>query len=1040
MKGKTSMKPRRVSMFPFALLGLLGIAACAQNEVVDVASVQAPDTSDKPTGASAEAAPNGADYNELSLQRQFDAWLENSPTAGLPGFPSTVEEFKEQAKDQSLNASSPTPQDFTFLPGACWIDQFGTTALDQARSVAADPDNNVYVVGTTQGSMSNSGGTGASTTLGVHSGRDIFVRKYNANKTLAWSRQLGTQLSKNDVATGVVYSAQDNGAVYVTGYTNGVMPAGSVQGTFVNTNPSTADDLFLAKFSRDGELLWTRQIGTTAADQATSIAVENKNGSGHPDANGEVVIAGWTKGVFPGNTLNGNDDAFVIKYLPDGSLRWIRQFGTSRRDQAQGVAIDRDTNIYVTGFTEGGFGMTNQANRPPFTSNGGSDVFVTKWTDLYAYPYDIDQRGSAYADVATSIAVGRKDDTTNLVNVYVAGYTLGKMYSTSTNPANSDALFMQYGNVQTGAIPTTSDFTFVNGKQSDNAQIDKSFSVAADGLSIPYVLTQIGAIGAEASFLWKYDPALSIPSIGYAIPAPTGTYARGWGIAADYDKGVYAAGGTTGAFDYPWPGTQTTNIGGEDAFLLKSCIGCTFNTYNPACVAGWGWGDPHLRTFDGHLYDFQADGEFVLVERTAPGNSFMLQARQRVPSFNPTVGIYKGLATMLGSDRVAFYSDESSELRINGQPITLTPGNARSTAGNGLITRRQDGAYVLDWPTGERALLTVYPGSNINLNLLLIPNDFVGAMRGLLGNFDGNSNNDFALRSGMQLPAQPSFAEMYTGPQSFANSWRISQSESLFDYGPGQTTLTFTDLTAPQGTPSMGNVPAHLRTLAEQICANAGVTDPVLLHQCIMDVALMNNASLSESAALMQSIATTHGITLEMPAESTVYSSDMSNSPGSEWSTNSTCISPLGDRTMLGEFGNEVVSLNLPSLPPHEIVTVTFDVVIINGWDGDGPLGPNEFGLYDEAEGSILSTTFSNTSSVQSYPGAPGSNNPAGSSANEVNMLYYPYGDSVYTLSFTYPHTSNDLRLHFYAQGLSGLTMESWAIDNVNIVVGPANP
>ena len=38
------------------------------------------------------------------------------------------------------------------------------------------------------------------------------------------------------------------------------------------------------------------------------------------------------------------------------------------------------------------------------------------------------------------------------------------------------------------------------------------------------------------------------------------------------------------------------------------------------------------------------------------------------------------------------------------------------------------------------------------------------------------------------------FAELYG---TYVNSWRISNAESLFDYGPGQTTETFTDLTYP---------------------------------------------------------------------------------------------------------------------------------------------------------------------------------------------------------------------------------------------------
>lgn len=1023
------MNTRRVSLLPFALLGLLGLEACVEDEPADVGRVAMPAASDKPT----EVSPpehNTAQTQEEQRPAEVVPWPEDSPMALLPDLQPLARTRNDDPTGQFMMTPPGTPVDWTIIDGACWIRQWDTPAVDSAYGVTTDKDNNVYVVGYTQGNMGNSGGDLTGPSLGDPSAADVFVRKYTSNGTLVWTRQLGTQIGKNEFAMSVAFSARDGGAVYVAGSTTGAMPPGLVQGAVTNVNQGT-NDAFLAKFNADGVLQWTRQLGTTGTDMALGVAVEQIHGPSNAD--GEVYIVGSTRGNLPGYKLQGPEDAFLVKYDWNGNRKWIRQFGTNTNDVARAVAVDVDTNVYVVGDTAGGLSLKNSASHGPFVNAGGTDVFLTKWTTGNVL-VDLDQRGSSKNDNATGVTWGRKDGA-NVANVYVSGNTLGNLFGVNPSSTTYDGFAMHYRNVQMGPLATPSDLTFVQAKQTLHPEDDRMFGVAADGQSNAYIAWQVGTGLSGIGGLAKYDKQGQLTSLGWAMTPGT---ENGRAVAADYDKGAYLVGDTNSFFNYNTPQTTTTNHGTIDAFLLKACIGCAVHGPNPMCVAGWGWGDPHLRTFDGYLYDFQADGEFVVAEDTLDG-SFLLQARQRVPEFNQTVALYQALATRLGNDRVAIYSHESAELRINGIPTTIAPGDEYLTDGDGLITRRQDGTYVWDWPTGERALFSVYPGSHINLHLLLVPNDRQGAVRGLLGNFDGNADNDFALRNGTTLPSPPTFAQMYTDPGNFADSWRISQGESLFDYEPGQSTATFTDLNAPGGLPNLSDIPAAERAAAEQICLEAGVTDPVLVHQCIMDVSLMGDAMFSEGAARMQWVLDTQEIgPLAMQTTATVYSSNMDAGVGSEWSSNFTCVSPLGDRIMLGEFGDELVTLHVGALPPHGMITVSFDAVIINGWDGDGPLGPNLFGVFDEVEGSILQTTFSNTWSTQSYPGPLGSSNPPGTAANEVNMLFYPLGDSVYNIVLTYPHTSNDLRLHFYAQGLSGINMEAWALDNVNVVVEPA--
>jgi hypothetical protein len=156
------------------------------------------------------------------------------------------------------------------------------------------------------------------------------------------------------------------------------------------------------------------------------------------------------------------------------------------------------------------------------------------------------------------------------------------------------------------------------------------------------------------------------------------------------------------------------------------------------------------------------------------------------------------------------------------------------------------------------------------------------------------------------------------------------------------------------------------------------------------------------------------------------------------WSTSQTDATPIGSRTFLGQFLNETVTLTVSELGGHSDVTVSFDLYVIQSWDGNGPAGPDVWELSVGGIGPLLHTSFSNVYfEDQSYPGPfPDSSHPAQTGAVEVNTLGYPlYGDSVYHLTFTLPHVESSLSIDFSAFGLASLEDESWGLDNVEVLV-----
>ncbi len=181
-------------------------------------------------------------------------------------------------------------------------------------------------------------------------------------------------------------------------------------------------------------------------------------------------------------------------------------------------------------------------------------------------------------------------------------------------------------------------------------------------------------------------------------------------------------------------------------------------------------------------------------------------------------------------------------------------------------------------------------------------------------------------------------------------------------------------------------------------------------------------------------------ITVNSDDSNVIYSNDFEKYAGSEWSNTSTDVTPTGNRTFLGQFGNGTISLSLNNLPKHNEVTVSFDLFIIRSWDGNRTSwGPDRWNLVINGGETLINTTFSNYTN-QAYPeNYPDGNNPYRTGAVETDTLGYGTvtdGDSVYHLSFSFSHTEENLQLDFSGIGLEGLANESWGLDNIKVKLG----
>ena len=254
------------------------------------------------------------------------------------------------------------------------------------------------------------------------------------------------------------------------------------------------------------------------------------------------------------------------------------------------------------------------------------------------------------------------------------------------------------------------------------------------------------------------------------------------------------------------------------------------------------WGDPHLVSWDGLGFDFQAAGEFTLARSTA-GADFVLQVRYEPYPGSSAVSIATAAATLVDGHRVT-YDAGTDTLRIDGVPTAIDPTAGQVAVGGGAVYLLPDGGYRIVYPDGQQTVTLNDRGGFLDFDLAAAPSR-AGQFTGLLGNFDGNTGNDLVMADGSVLPQPVAFSTLYG---AFADSWRVGGG-SLFDYEAGETTGSF-DIPGFPATPvDLASLPPALVAAARAAAQANGITDPAVIDAAALDYLLTGDSGFLDSAA-----------------------------------------------------------------------------------------------------------------------------------------------------------------------------------------------
>jgi uncharacterized repeat protein (TIGR01451 family) len=266
-----------------------------------------------------------------------------------------------------------------------WVKKVSSALSCVGRSIDTDPLGNIYLTGTF-----NEAAQFDTITL-KGNGQDIFIAKYNSKGEVQWAKQAGG----SGVDVGNAISVDASGSSYVTGTFEG-----SAAFVGCSLTSSGGQDVFVAKYSSTGNLMWVKQAGGTGTEEGRDIGV---------DQFGNCLVMGRFTGTarFGHITQTSvNENAiFIAKYNTNGQPQWakplnINQYYTS---YGYGLSVDQTGNGYVTGFFEGSF----QFDNIPFPGYGKLNSFVAKCdpNGVFQWAQEVKSLGTSGIDVATD-AVG----------------------------------------------------------------------------------------------------------------------------------------------------------------------------------------------------------------------------------------------------------------------------------------------------------------------------------------------------------------------------------------------------------------------------------------------------------------------------------------------------------------------------------------------------------------------------------------------------------------------------------------------------------
>lgn len=285
-----------------------------------------------------------------------------------------------------------------------WTRSIGAIGTDRGHGVAIDSTGNIIWCGYITGQAVVNGQT-----IGTVGKSNGFICKIDPDGNFIAVKHLNSNYYStiHKVEIGV------NGDIYIAGGYSGTTYFDGVPAVAVGTS---WPDAFIAKYDSSLNFIWQRNGGSAYHDITYNIALHNNHiystGVYTGTANFSGTLISYNATAIGSSAINNARDIFVSKYDLDGNLIWIKGFGNQGFDEAYGIDISDDGNIYISGFFEDTVSFDNIDLTALGVSN--PDMFAAR-LDSNGVVVWVKQTGNGLSTHASEVGIDKYQ------NIYVVG-------------------------------------------------------------------------------------------------------------------------------------------------------------------------------------------------------------------------------------------------------------------------------------------------------------------------------------------------------------------------------------------------------------------------------------------------------------------------------------------------------------------------------------------------------------------------------------------------------------------------------------------
>jgi uncharacterized delta-60 repeat protein len=266
-----------------------------------------------------------------------------------------------------------------------WVQREGGTGVDGIGSLSGFPDGSFIAVGSFNSSATFGPGDPGQSTLTSAGVADVFVARFSpVNYRLQEVRPEGLAcvVSAGSAGDEIGYgtAALSDGGFVVTGSFEGGTTFGAGQAGQTTLVAAGGTDIFVARYSANGTLVWAKRAGGTNYEGGYGIAAL---------ADGGLIVVGGFQGSAtfgpgePGQTIltsPGSSDIFISRYNADGTLAWAKREGAASGETTFCVGAFPGGSFVIAGNFSGSTTLgPGEAGQTVLTSAGGDDVVLARF-------------------------------------------------------------------------------------------------------------------------------------------------------------------------------------------------------------------------------------------------------------------------------------------------------------------------------------------------------------------------------------------------------------------------------------------------------------------------------------------------------------------------------------------------------------------------------------------------------------------------------------------------------------------------------------